>query len=155
MKYMKILIIGTPGSGKTTFSRALANKTGLKHYELSKYIIENKLGKQRKDHFSFDHMTVRDAIINLRGILDTHCNDIITEPDIVILIKCDIKQLKTVYKIRNYSDRKIRENIDYDLFDEAEDAFPIDLKFHRNEISLDEMVEKAQCFINKYTKNHK
>lgn len=149
---MKILVTGTPGTGKTTFSEALSKKLNLKHHNLSKIISENQLGKKKGDIIIFDHKKLKKKFQNLEGILDTHCPEIITNPDIVILMKCNIEELKKEYLKRGYSQEKIQQNLEYEILNVGEDFFPINLILYREKQTIQEMIELCSKFIENYEK---
>ena len=58
MNGVNILVVGTPGSGKTSLSKLLVSKLnklgkiGFSHIEMSKVIIENKLYRSVDDELN-------------------------------------------------------------------------------------------------------
>lgn len=62
---MKILIAGTPGVGKTTLLNKLSQKLNCKTFDISKFIIENKLYSDydsEYDTYDFKIKNVRKAL---------------------------------------------------------------------------------------------
>lgn len=151
---MKILVTGTPGTGKTTFCKALSKKLGILHHDLSQIIKNEKLGKQKTDCVVFNPKKLRKKFKDLDGILDTHCTDIITDPDIVILLRCSIEELINVYQKRSYLEQKIKQNIEYEIFNVSEEKFEADLIFYRENTSLDKMITQTVNFISNWKKGH-
>jgi adenylate kinase len=43
------VVTGTPGTGKTTFSRQLSKRLGATHLELSRYALDNGLVTERDE----------------------------------------------------------------------------------------------------------
>lgn len=144
---LKILVTGTPGTGKTTFCQALSRELGIPHHELSRIIIEQDLGVKKEDVVVFDPKKVKREIRKLTGILDSHCTEIISEPDIVVLMRCSIEELTRIYKERKYSDEKIRQNLEYEIFNTGEDEFDVDIVLYREKQTLEEMLDLTQKFV--------
>lgn len=123
-----IALTGTPAVGKSTVLRELEKK-GFEAFDLNKIINENKL------YVSYDRKSqTRDVDINVlsrfvekeiiansgeRIVLDSHLSHHLS-PDIIslcVVLKCELKELRSRLEKRNYSKKKVRENLDCEIFD--------------------------------------
>ncbi|MBL7056230.1 AAA family ATPase [Candidatus Woesearchaeota archaeon] len=129
-----IVITGTPGTGKTTVATKLSqilnfyymdvNKV-IKKYDLSEgydkkrksKIVDTKLlNKALKKEIS----EIKEGPKSKKGlIIDSHLAHYLPEKyvDLCIITKCGLKILEKRLKKRNYSQSKIRENLDAEIFD--------------------------------------
>lgn len=123
---MKILITGTPGVGKTTASKMTAEELGIEHIELSKLIESNNLYESKNEELNtliFDEDSVISFLNNYVAnknsfIIDTHSPMIGMDIkfDLIFHIFCDTKILAERLEARNYSHKKIEENIQSEIF---------------------------------------
>ncbi len=124
---MIITITGTPGAGKTYFAKKLAKLLRFKHIELNKIIKSNKWydSYDKKDK-TFD-VDVKKLKKNLRVlidkkyknkkiIIDSHLSHFI-KADICFVVKTDLKTLRKRLEARKYSEKKIRDNLEAEIFD--------------------------------------
>ncbi|KAF7458697.1 TAF9 RNA polymerase II, TATA box binding protein (TBP)-associated factor isoform 2 family protein [Cryptosporidium felis] len=126
-----VLIVGTPGTGKTTLSKKLIKRLdGYKRIELSKAINKHRLFNEWDDEMGasiFDEKLVRNYIksqlnkYNSRGIgiiLDFHSADFLKRKwfDIIICLNSETHILYDRLKKRNYEQSKIRENVECEIF---------------------------------------
>jgi len=118
---MKIIVSGTPGTGKTEVSKILSDILGYKLIRInefakekdiivgtdkkrkSKIIDENKLQKLSKD--------IPDNTV-IEGHLAHYC-----KADIAIILRTDPAVLEGRLKKRRWSRKKIRENIESEILD--------------------------------------
>ncbi|NOZ80176.1 MAG: AAA family ATPase [DPANN group archaeon] len=130
-----ILITGTPGTGKTTIAQKLAKDLDYEHIELSRLIKIHGWheGYDRSAHsFIVDEAKLRKQLsLFLRGnapgnqqdhrriIIDTHLTAILgpSKPVLVIITGCRLKTLFRRLKARRYPQKKIRENLDAEIFE--------------------------------------
>ena len=134
-KLPNILITGTPGTGKTTFAKILEAKINesiqkignykMSHIELSRTIQDNKLYSEideENDCTIFDEDMVIDFlepyIPNGGYIVDFHGSNFFPERyfDFVFVLRTNNTVLYERLKARNYSDKKITNNIDCEIF---------------------------------------
>lgn len=134
---MKILVTGTPGVGKTTFSSCISKKFKIPHIEISKYIEENNLYEEYSEVYKsllFDDKTVKESLEkHVLGresyIIDTHSCGMVEEAafDLVFLLTAPIEVLYKRLKERGYDEDKIKENVECEIFgvvrEEVEDLF--------------------------------
>lgn len=126
-----ILIIGTPGTGKTSLSKKLEKKLeGYKRIELSKAIKKNKLYNEWDDELGasiFDEKLVKRYLKsqldrynskNIGIILDFHSVNFLKKKwfDIVFCLNSETHILFDRLEKRGYSQEKIRENVECEIF---------------------------------------
>ncbi|KAH7649016.1 putative nucleotide kinase [Cryptosporidium bovis] len=131
IKKPNILVIGTPGTGKTALCKKLSKKlNGYKRIELSKAIKKHRLYYEWDDKMNasiFDEKLVRKflkVIINKYNsknigiILDFHSTNFISNKwfDIVVCLNSETQVLYDRLKLRKYSEDKIRENVECEIF---------------------------------------
>ena len=123
---MIIIITGTPATGKTSLSKLLAKKLGYEYLDLNTFSKEHDLivdFDKKRDCDIIDEEKLSEKIEiyskNKNLIIDSHMSHYVN-PKIVdkcIVTKCDLKELKARLEKRNYSENKIRENLDSEIFD--------------------------------------
>jgi adenylate kinase len=124
-----ICITGTPASGKTTLAKDLA-KT-LKH----QYLSVNEIIDKHKEVIDSYNKTLDTKEIDTEKliplltkkiknskkplVIDSHLSHLIpkTHIKLCIVTKCDLKELKKRLKKRKYSDKKIKENLESEIFE--------------------------------------
>ena len=115
---MIIIVTGTPGTGKTTVSKWLSGKLKFKYLDVKKLITKNKL------YETYDTKILNKKIIEeiKKGtdiIIDSHLSQFIpnNQVDLCIVCKCELKKLNKRLEKRKYNQKKIRENLDAEIFD--------------------------------------
>ncbi len=150
-----VIITGTPGTGKTELAKALARKKGYKYVDVNDVIDENKLiesydSNRQTNVVDEDKLTkVLEKLISKEKdlVIDSHMSHCINSGnvDLCIITKCDLKVLKKRLENRGYSEDKVRENIDAEIFDiclnEAEESGHKLLIVDTTEKSVDELIE--------------
>ncbi|HLC58402.1 MAG TPA: adenylate kinase family protein [Candidatus Nanoarchaeia archaeon] len=125
---MIIIVTGSVGSGKTTISKELAGKLKAKYLDVNNFIKDNKLrGKYIKklDTYEVDVKKLVKLLIKVIKnsknslVIDSHLSHYIPKiyVDYCVVCECDLKVLKKRLKERSYSDVKIKENLDSQIFD--------------------------------------
>lgn len=148
-----ILVTGTPGVGKTTFSAMLAERFNMLHVPVSALISEKHLWNEKdesRDCTIYDEQLLDDEIRNILHehpdggiVFDFHCSDIcpIDSIDFVIVLTCDSDILYQRLLERGYGPDKIKENVEAEIFrvilDEVIEDFPENkiVTFQSNEVS--------------------
>ncbi|CAD5226965.1 unnamed protein product [Bursaphelenchus xylophilus] len=135
-----ILVTGVPGTGKSTLAPKIAEKCSLKFMDINKMILDYKLHSGYDNEYKsfildedklLDHLEEYFDDLNSDGglVIDYHACDFFPERwfDYVIVLRCDNTQLYDRLKTRNYSEKKLRDNIECEIFgtiaEEAEDAY--------------------------------
>ena len=122
-----IIVSGTPGTGKTTIAKKLAEKLCLSYIDVSQLIKKHSLAesydRKRKTKI-VDVKKLNKILIPLikednNLIIDGHLSHYLPKKyvDLAIITKCSLKKLEKRLKKRNYSALKIRENLDAEIFD--------------------------------------
>ena len=140
---MIVTITGTPGAGKTYISRKLTN---FDYIDLNRIIKEERLydSYDRKDKtYDVDvkklkklwkrfgkykekplKVKAKMTLIELKQSLKKHAGIIIDShlshhmpSDLCIVVKSDIKTIAKRLKKRGYAEKKIRDNIESEIFD--------------------------------------
>lgn len=124
---MIIVVSGSSCTGKSVIARALARKLRFKYIDVNELIREKKLrGRYLDDLDSYevDFKKLNRFLISLikknkNLVIDSHLSHYLPNKyvDCCVICKCDLKTLKKRLKLRGYSERKIRENLDSEIFD--------------------------------------
>ena len=125
---MKVIIItGSVGSGKTTLSKKLSKYLDFNYIDVNNVIKKNRLseGYDEKDRCRVvDVNKLNKCLIKMikeshNGIvIDSHLSHYIPKKyvDLCIVTKCNINILKNRLKKRKYHEKKIKENIEAEIF---------------------------------------
>ena len=124
---MVIVITGTSGSGKTLVAKKIAKKFKLKYIDVNKLIKEERLYDyydRKLKTYVVDVKKLNKYLIELikknkNIVLDSHLSHYLDKKyvDLCVVCKCDLKILKKRLEKRKYSKKKIRENLDSEIFD--------------------------------------
>ena len=132
-----IAITGTPGCGKTTLANTLQSKSPGDIFEvvnIAELIKSRKLYSEWDDEMNcsiFDAKRVRKEIEKIVSdakqagksavILEFHSLDFLRKKslDKVFVLRTDTEKLWERLELRNYSERKIKENVEAEIFMEC------------------------------------
>ena len=172
-KYPNILISGTPGVGKTSFTTLLQSRiTDEKNYQmkninLGNIVTENKLYKEWNDEFNvpvFDDDMICDylePIIEEGGcLLDFHSAGFIPEDwiDLIVLLRCNNTELYDRLKARGYNDKKITENIECEIMevtaDDVKENFNNEKIIELKSEVIDDMEKNLDIIMDKINELH-
>ena len=119
-----IVITGTPGVGKTRLAKWLAKKLSYLRLDLHDYYEQISTGfDKKKDCYDIDLKRLEKLVKEKRKdsnlIIDSHVAHLLPKKivDVCIVLTCDnLKKLERRLKRRKYSKKKIRENLDSEIF---------------------------------------
>jgi adenylate kinase len=123
-----VCITGTPCTGKTTLAKLIEENIHFKRLDVNKFIEQKHLcddyDKERNCKI-IDTEKFNKEIIKIiqetkeNIIIDSHFSHVIPKEhvDLCIITKCDLKVLKERLEARKYSEAKVRENLDAEIFD--------------------------------------
>lgn len=124
---MVICVTGTPGTGKTTYSKKLAKKLKYKYVDVSKIIKEEKLYEEydrKNKEYVVDEKKLSKFLLELTKVdkelvIDSHLSHYLKAKNVekVIVMKCELKELKKRLDKRKYNKQKIQDNMDSEIFD--------------------------------------
>jgi len=125
-----IIVTGSVGTGKTTIAKSISNKLNYKYLDVNKLITRFKLSEgydRKRSSKIIDIKKLNNHLIkvinsskNEKGIIiDSHLSHYLPKKyvDLCIVTKCNLKILEKRLKKRKYIKRKIRENLDAEIFD--------------------------------------
>ena len=119
---MIISVSGTPGTGKSKVSAALARKTGYMHLDINALIRKEGLyssyDRSRRTYVA-DMRKVRGFVSKVRKkheniILDSHISHELA-PDVAIVLRCRPDVLEKRLRKRKWSSKKVKENSEAEL----------------------------------------
>uniref|UniRef100_A0AC34RBX8 Uncharacterized protein n=1 Tax=Panagrolaimus sp. JU765 TaxID=591449 RepID=A0AC34RBX8_9BILA len=137
-----ILITGTPGTGKTTIAKSIAQKLDYAYYNVSQIAIENEFidsYDSNVDSLNLDEDKLLDHLEPALGsknggvVVDYHSCEMFPERwfDLVIVLRCNNTILFNRLKSRGYSENKIKGNVECEIFgslaEEARESYPEDI----------------------------
>lgn len=124
---MIIVVTGTPGTGKTTFSKKLAKETGAEYLDVSELIKDKNLSEgydEERQCEIIDTDRLVETILKVCSdgrsyIVDSHLSHYLPPAEIKICIvtKCGLKELRSRLEARGYKESKIKENMEAEIFD--------------------------------------
>ncbi|BAD84527.1 predicted nucleotide kinase, related to CMP and AMP kinases [Thermococcus kodakarensis KOD1] len=117
---MIIAVTGTPGVGKTTISKLLAEKLGYEYVNLRDYALEKGIGEMKENELEIDVDELREAFgRDFKGknvVADGHLSHFL-KADLVIVLRANPKLIAERLKERGYGREKLGENVEAELVD--------------------------------------
>lgn len=115
---MKIIITGTPCTGKSTVADILGKKLKLPAVHVTELIKKGKLGTKKSGEIEVGLLKLEKTLAKQTGILESHLLCEFSLPNaIVFVLRCDPRALEKRMKKRGYSKQKIRENLECEALD--------------------------------------
>lgn len=116
-----IAISGTPGTGKTVVAEALSKLLGWKLLKL------NEISEKKGMFCGYDNVRktkivdvdkLAEEVRKLRGnlVIESHYSQDIPN-DLTIVLHCEIKELKKRMTKKGFSEKKIEENLQAEIFE--------------------------------------
>ncbi|CAH1418856.1 unnamed protein product [Lactuca virosa] len=147
-----ILVTGTPGTGKTTTSAALAEATNLRHINIGDLVRDKKLHDGWDDQlecYIVNEDLVCDELEEIMedggNIVDHHGCDFFPERwfDRVVVLQTENSILYDRLTKRGYSGAKLTNNIECEIFqvllEEAKDSYKEEIVVAMKSDSVDDM----------------
>ncbi len=120
-----ICISGTPGTGKSTLAKAIVRKCGYQRLDISKHYPKISYGYTSEKNCYDVNLVKFKALVQKRLkesrglVIDSHISHLLPKRmvDVCIVMICpDLKKLKRRLQQRGYSPKKVRENLDAEIF---------------------------------------
>ncbi len=130
---MRIIIIGTPGTGKSTLANFLSKSLQIQTYNVTDLIKESELNKEYNkelDTIEVDESELKkfldESFKDKKDfILDGHLAHLLSSNfvDLCLVLRCDNSVLYQRLTARGYSKDKIKDNLESEIFNQCyEDA---------------------------------
>ncbi|HIP75011.1 MAG TPA: AAA family ATPase [Thermococcus paralvinellae] len=153
---MIIAVSGTPGVGKTTVAKLLAEKLGYKYVDLKKFALEHGVGEIEGDELEveLDELAylIEKEFKGKNVILDGHLSHLMPV-DQVIILRLHPKIIGERLRNRGYSREKVSENVEAELVDvcliEAIDEHENIIEIDTTGKTPDQIVEEILELLNK------
>jgi adenylate kinase len=152
-----IIVSGTPATGKTTIAKLISEKLGFTYIDGKKVIEKHGLSEgfdKKRDCVIVDVEKFLSAIkseISGDIVVDSHLAHEL-KAELVVITTCDRKVLKSRMEARGYSEAKIQENIEAEIFDvcfvEAQEAGQNVLKIDTTDSNSKKIIEKIKEKLN-------
>ena len=161
---MSIVITGNPGVGKHTITQKISQKLNFPIIDINTLAKESEVIEKQENTNDVDTTKLANIVKKIElneKIIVGHLAPYVIEKNqvkLVIILRRNPYQLETVYKERNYSEEKIKENIGseilgvitHDTMEKFEEkAFQIDV----SEKNIEQVVEKVLQVISKKENN--
>ena len=112
-------ITGNPGTGKKTIASKLSEKISMDLFDINKFIIENKYGQYEKDQLIISDISqienaIKQKIEGKKYIIIGHLlPELIKKESLwkIFVLRCEPNILINRYKLRNYEESKIKDNV--------------------------------------------
>ena len=144
---MIITVTGTPGTGKTTISEAL----DLQIVGLTRFVKQKGLGEQREE-FEVDIPAMKEALEDEveeyeEVVIEGHLAHY-SPSDLCFVLRCDPEVLDDRLEERNYSESKVRENLESEALDivlaKAVEHQETVIEIDTTDFDVDEVVKKIE-----------
>ena len=118
---MKILITGTPGTGKTTNARSIAKAMKIPYANVTTIInthpeVIDKIESGVRI-IKPNLKKVLKKVLPKNFVIDTHLLEFIPDVDIIVILRCEPFELKKRLVKRKYKKEKIKDNLEVEILD--------------------------------------
>lgn len=144
---MRVAVTGTPGVGKTTVARRLADERGVKYVDVTERVREGASSgyDDERDAPVADIEALRAAVPE-DAVADGHLSHRLS-PDFVVLLRCAPDVLRSRLEERGWGDEKVDENVEAEALGvTAAEAFAADapvFEFDTTDATVDETAERV------------
>lgn len=118
-------ITGTPACGKSTFAKRLSKLLSIEYIDITDFVKKHNISEKFDEEMKslvVDTELLNEALVEHLDkskdyIIDGHFSH---DLDIIkgcIVCNCELKELNGRLKSREYSEQKVRENLDAEIFD--------------------------------------
>jgi adenylate kinase len=121
-----IIVTGTPGAGKTSVAKRIAKQMKCEYFDVTAFIKKKKLYDfydRKSKSYVVDTKKLNKELVKIakKGnvVIDSHLSHYLPSKvvDLCVVAKCELKELKKRLEKRGYSEAKVRENLDCEIFD--------------------------------------
>lgn len=116
---MRIAVTGTPGTGKTTIAKKIAEKLEYHYINLGKFAENHGLAAEEdaeRDTRVVDEESLNDIVRDMDNVVfDGHYAEQL-DPDITFVLRCPPQILKTRLE-KKFGPKKVRENLLAEILD--------------------------------------
>jgi len=122
---MRVVLTGTPGTGKTTAAKMVAKRLGMTHLDLNAAIKNEQLYSgydKKRDSYIADIKKVSEFVAvferkNKNVLIDGHIAHLLPDKfvDSVIVLRCEPGALKKRLTKRRWNSTKVNENAEAEL----------------------------------------
>jgi len=119
LAFERVVLTGTPGTGKTTVAEQLGNRLGIEIHHLNDLIREEGLHEgedEERGSLIADIDAVREHLGDWSGLLDSHLAHHF-DADAAIVLRCHPDQLEERLRARGESAAKATENAESEALD--------------------------------------
>ncbi|MBI2549689.1 AAA family ATPase [Candidatus Woesearchaeota archaeon] len=131
-RFVTLIVTGTPGTGKTTLAKKLSLLLSYTHFDVGSFVknahIYSSYDRKRHTYVVDEAKLARSRIKvrqkALRGgrkgiILDSHMSHYLPKKyaDLCLVARCSLKTLQHRLRRKGYSQAKVRENLNAEIFD--------------------------------------
>ena len=157
---VNIALTGTPGTGKTS----LSSKLDYNLVSINDYYAKISNGKDEEDNWLIDLEKLNENIVtknHSNTIFEGHVAHYLKHIDKIIVLRCHPDELKKRLSSRNYSDGKIRENMEAEalniICEEAIDSYDEKNVFEidTSKMTIEDSLEELKNVINGNIKSNK
>ncbi|MFW5930094.1 MAG: adenylate kinase family protein [Halobacteriota archaeon] len=115
---MRVAITGTPGTGKTTLAREVADELGFEVVDMAALAREHASGyDERRDVVEADLHAIRESTEDLDDVVfDGHLSHYL-DVDHVVVLRCHPAVLNERLRRRGWPEDKVEENVEAEALD--------------------------------------